>query len=203
VAFEADYLKKSREAVMIRGMSVPHALTKKQKRLMKELGDLYALLNLDFYDIKYYAPHLRTTFLELMRRAAARQLVVTAYTHVDEYLSCELCVYFFGSKRPFPLLWKTKKFKLFNSNFLEEMSMLPKFRYVKALKTIPKDIAADIDRLNALRNAMAHSFFPENVKKSRALWKGESIFSQRGIEHFYADFREMRRFFESIRKGRY
>lgn len=112
-------------------------LTKKQKRLVKELEALYALLSLDFYNIKSYPKQRRTVLLELMQRAAARQEVVTAYTHVDEYLASELCVHFFGTKRDFGNLWKTKKFKLFNAHFIEELSLLPKFRYVKSLKTIP------------------------------------------------------------------
>jgi hypothetical protein len=68
---------------------------------------------------------------------------------------------------------------------------------------VPKTIAADIDRLNALRNAVAHSFFPENVKKSRAEWKGKSIFTLEGIERFSNDMVAVDEFFESIRKDRY
>lgn len=178
-------------------------LTKKQKRLMTELHKLYDLLSIDFYDIKAYPKKQRTVRLEMMKRAAARQEVVTSYTHVDEYLASELCVHFFGSKKSFPALWKTKRFKLFNAHFLEEMSLMPKLRYVKSLKRVPKTVAADIDRLNALRNAVAHSFFPENVKKSRAEWKGKSIFTFEGIERFIQDMVAVDGFFESIRKGRY
>jgi hypothetical protein len=178
-------------------------LTKKQKRLVAELHKLYELLSLDFYDIKAYPQNQRTVRLELMKRAAARQEVVTAYTYVDEHLASELCVHFFGSRKWFPDLWKTKKFQLFNAHFLEEVSLMPKFRYVKNLKKVPKTFAADIDRLNALRNAVAHSFFPENVKKSRAEWKGKSIFTFEGIERFSQDMVAVHRFFESIRKDRY
>lgn len=178
-------------------------LTKKQKRLMAELHRLYDLLSLDFYDIKAYPKNQRTVRLELMKRAAVRQEVVTAYTHVDEYLASELCVHFFGSKKSFPDLWKTKRFQLFNAHFLEEVSLIPKFRYVKSLRKVPKPIAADIERLNALRNAVAHSFFPENVRKSRAEWKGKSIFTFEGIERFAQDTLAVRRFFAGIRKRRY
>ena len=178
-------------------------LTKKQKRLVTELQKLYGLLALDFYDIKAYPKKQRTVRLELMQRAAVRQEIVTAYTLIDEYLASELCVHFFGTKKPFPSLWKTKRFQLFNAHFLEEMSLMPKLRYVKALKKIPKTIAADIDRLNALRNAVAHSFFPENVKKSRAEWKGRSVFTSEGIERFSQDMIVVRQFFQRIRRNRY
>jgi len=100
-------------------------------------------------------------------------------------------------------LWKTKKFQLFNYNFLEEMSRMPKFRYVKAIRNIPKAIASDIERLNALRNGIAHAFFPENLKRSRAVWRDKSIFSLEGLKAFHADMLTVKRFFERIRRGRY
>lgn len=179
------------------------ALTNYQERLVRELYEIYDLLSLDFYDIKEYPKEQRTTRLELMRRAAVRQEVVTRYTLIDEYLGSELSVHFFGTEKTFPALWKTKRFQLFNYHFLEEMSLLPKFRYVKALRRIPKTVAADVERLNALRNGVAHAFFPENLKKSRAVWKGKSIFSFDGLKTFHADMRVVTQFFQEIRRGRY
>jgi len=49
---------------------------------------------------------------------------------------------------------------------------MPKLRFVKSISGVPKGIAADIERLNSLRNAMAHSFFPENLKRQNPVWKG-------------------------------
>jgi hypothetical protein len=178
-------------------------LSTHQKRLVQELREIYDLLLLDFYDIKAYPKDQRTTRLELMKRAAIRQEVVTTYTLIDEYLASELCVHFFGTEKSFPALWKTKRFQLFNYHFLEEMSLLPKFRYVKALRNIPKAIARDIERLNALRNGIAHAFFPENLKRSRAVWGGKSIFSLEGLRAFHADMLTVKQFFQRIRRGRY
>jgi hypothetical protein len=178
-------------------------LTKHQKRLVKELQQIYDLVGLDFYDAKSYNREDRTTRLEVMKRAVARAEIVTAYTLVDEYLACELCIHFFGKEKAFPALWKTKKFKLFNYHFLEELSLLPKLRYVKALRKIPKPIAADIERLNALRNAIAHAFFPENLKRSRPEWRGISVFSFEGLEAFKKDMNEVIDFFAKLRVGRY
>jgi hypothetical protein len=178
-------------------------LTTYQKRLVKELQEVYDLLSLDFYDIKAYPKEQRTTRLELMKRAAVRQEVVTTYTLVDEYLASELCVHFFGTEKNFPALWKTKKFQLFNYQFLEEMSLLPKFRYVKALRKIPKAIASDIERLNSLRNGIAHAFFPENLKRSRAVWRDKSIFLLEGLKAFHADMLIVMGFFQRIRRSRY
>jgi hypothetical protein len=178
-------------------------LTKYQKRLVRELQEIYDLLSLDFYDIKAYPKAQRTTRLELMKRAAVRAEVVTKYTLIDEYLSSELCIHFFGEEKSFPVLWKTKKFKLFNHHFLEKLSLLPKLRYVKAIRKIPKTVAADIEKLNALRNGVAHAFFPENLKKSRPVWDGENIFSLEGLQAFQADMLQAIEFFQRIRHGQY
>jgi hypothetical protein len=178
-------------------------LTTYQRRQLRELREIYDLLSLDFYDIKAYPKTQRTIRLELMKRAAVRAEVVTTYTHIDEYLASELCVHFFGTERDFPALWKTKKFKLFNYHFLEELSLLPKFRYLKALRRIPRKIGKDVDRLNALRNGVAHAFFPENLKRSRAVWGDKSIFSLEGLKAFHADMLTVKQFFERIRRGRY
>lgn len=55
-------------------------LTKYQKRLARELQEIYDILALDFYDIKEYPKEERTTRLELMKRAAVRAEVMTTYT---------------------------------------------------------------------------------------------------------------------------
>jgi hypothetical protein len=94
-------------------------LTNYQRRLVRELEEIYGLLSLDFYDINLYGRGQRTVRLELMRRAVIRAEVITAYTLVDEYLGSELSVHFFGRERGFPALWETKRFRLFNYHFLD------------------------------------------------------------------------------------
>jgi hypothetical protein len=39
------------------------------------------------------------------------------------------------------------------------------------LAKMPKGVVGDIERLNALRNGLAHAFFPENLKRSEPEWK--------------------------------
>jgi hypothetical protein len=50
---------------------------------------------------------------------------------------------------------------------------MAKLRFVKSLSKVPKAVASDIERLNALRNGLAHAFFPENLKKSKPEWNGK------------------------------
>jgi hypothetical protein len=114
-----------------------------------------------------------------------------------------LCDHFFGRKRGYPKLWKTKKFKNFNYHILEELSLMQKLRYVKDLRDVPRAVSADIERLNALRNGLAHAFFPENLRKSRPVWKGRNIFSLEGVKVFMEDTAEINNFFLRVRFGRY
>lgn len=121
--------------------------------------------------------------------------VVTQYTLIDEDLNIELRQHFFGHKRSVAKLWKTKKFQEFNYNILERMSLLEKLRYVKSFRKMPRRIVRDIEQINTLRNGLAHSFFPENLKRSKPVYKGKNIFALEGIKQFVDDMVDISAFF--------
>jgi hypothetical protein len=110
-----------------------------------------------------------------------------------------LCHYFFGRGRSFPQLWKTKRFRNFNYHVLEELSLLKKLAFVKSISKVTKAIAGDIERLNAVRNGLAHAFFPENLKKSKPEWKGKGIFAVDGLRVFMDDMAMLHNYFLAIR----
>jgi len=82
---------------------------------------------------------------------------------------------------------RSKKFNLFNYHVIEKLGLIPKVRFVKSISGGPKAIAADRERLNGLRNCVAHSFFPENLKKQKPVRKGKPIFTSGGLNSFYED----------------
>lgn len=170
-------------------------LTRYQRALVRELEEIASLLKLDYQDIKTYKRDARATLLELMKRKFVISEVVTRYTLVDEYLNGRICHYFFGRKRSFIRLWKTKRFKFFNYHVIEELSLMAKLRFVKSISKVPKAVAADIERVNALRNGLAHAFFPENLKKSRPEWKGKNIFTVEGLRAFMDDMSKVGDYF--------
>ena len=170
-------------------------LTKKQRELIEELDQLSRWCNLDYHDVEEYEPEYRTTHLEMAKNQIIRSHVIMAYILVDEFLNCEICSYQFGKKRSFIQLWRTKKFQRFNHHVIEELSLLQKLRYVKSFANIPKGIVADIERLNSLRNGLAHSFFPEKLRSSKPHWKGQKIFSLDGIKAFGVDMQQIKDFF--------
>jgi hypothetical protein len=76
-------------------------------------------------------------------------------------------------KRSFLKLWKTKRFKVFNYHVLETLTLNEKLAFFGAIWPVPKAIAHDIRELNALRNGLAHSFFPENRRTSKPVLQRE------------------------------
>lgn len=170
-------------------------LTKKQRELVAELDQLSRWCALDYHDVEEYEHEYRTTHLEMAKNQLIRSHVIMAYALVDEFLNCEICWYQFGKKRSFIQLWHTKKFQCFNYHVIEGLSLLQKLRYVKSFVNIPKGIVANIERLNSLRNGLAHSLFPENLKSSKPQWKGVKIFTLDGIKAFSVDMQHIKDFF--------
>jgi hypothetical protein len=170
-------------------------LTRKQRSLVRELEEICAEFNFDYQNISAYQADQRTAYLEAARDKIVRGQVIIWYTLVDEFLSNEICHYYFGRKRSFPQLWRTKRFQLFNYHVVEELHLMQKLRHVRAFHKVPSGIAADIGRLNALRNGLAHALFPENLRKTQPKWKGQDIFSLAGLKTLHADFEKIAEFF--------
>ena len=114
------------------------------------------------------------------------------YTLIDEFLSVIISNYYFrrdfkkGST--FRRLWQMKKFRLFVNYFLDEAYLLNKMRMVHEIKTLPSDVRNALERINAVRNAIAHSFFPENRRQYRAqkmvMYQNANIFSKKASQNF-------------------
>lgn len=171
------------------------ALTRLQKKLLAEVTEIAELSRVDYENILDYDGEQRTVRLQMMKNQIVRSQVIWDYTYVDELLGAAICHYFFGKKRGFIKLWKTKRFKNFNHYILEVLSLTEKLRLVKAIHKVPKSVAADIEALNALRNGLAHAFFPENLRSSKPIYKGKDIFSHEGLERFIEDMGKVSSFF--------
>ena len=117
------------------------------------------------------------------------------YSNRRNALNVAICNYFFGRDANFIRLWKTKRFQIFNHHLLEELSLLQKLRFVKAIIKVPKNIGGDIERINALRNGLAHAFFTENLRKSKPEYKGKDILTLPGVGLVIEDMSEIAAFF--------
>jgi len=78
---------------------------------------------------------------------------------------------------------------------MEELFLVRKLAMVKEFRHFDNEMAKTIRALNALRNAMAHSFLPENKRDYRkpriVAWRGKDIYTIEGIEQFDADMLEL------------
>ena len=83
-------------------------------------------------------------------------------------------------------LWKDKKFNIFNHYIIQEMSFLQKLRIVHAIDEVPSKHRSSMEGINALRNPIDYSFFPESrrqyLKYRRVQYDGEDIYTKSGIE---------------------
>lgn len=113
--------------------------------------------------------------------------MVTEYTLLDDLLSTLLCRYYLKQPRKSRFIqWKKKKFRVFVQYMLDEMYLLKKMEAVHAYKPLPKELREILRRLNAIRNAVAHSFFPENRKEYRkdrkVLWDRKPLDTPEGVQ---------------------
>jgi hypothetical protein len=180
----------------------PDDLSSKQRRILLELEQIASLLRLDDGRIKEYEREERTPRLEFMTRHFIIGEVVTQYTLIDEYLNSQLCDYFFGRGKNYIKLWKTKEFQNFNYYVLETLTLMEKLRFVKAITKLPKSVAANIERINGLRNGLAHAFFPENLRAAKPVYKGLNIFTFEGIRLFVDDMARLFCYFHGIKASK-
>ena len=116
------------------------------------------------------------------------------YVLMDECLNAVICWDYFGKKRLFQQLWKTRRFKSFNHFILDKIYLVQKLDLVKSMHKLPKFVSSDLAALNDLRNGIAHSFFPENRRK-KPEWKGQNIFTRDGCDRFLEDMQQLSDFF--------
>jgi len=154
---------------------------------------------MDHWNIAHYPPEGRTSILELMKRQLVVSDIVTKYTLIDELLSVVICHYYFAKPHKgfsFQQLWRTKKFQIFAHHVLDDTYLLNKMKLVRAIAEIPAPIRNAIERINAARNALAHSFFPENRRQyaphKKVIYRGVDLHTKQGIEQFAEDFGAVR-----------
>ena len=60
------------------------------------------------------------------------------------------------------------------------------------LRKVPKQMSSAISRINDVRNALAHTLFPEKRRRywvhKKVMYDGSDIFSKDGIEKFMQDY---------------
>jgi hypothetical protein len=119
--------------------------------------------------------------------------VVTRYTLIEQLLNEIIATYFLNIE-PLSLRFSpmsTERERIFSHHILDEMYLLKKLDLVHAIGTVPSDITSTCRKLNAVRNALTHSFFPQNRKEykssGKVLYGGIDIRTPEGLEKFEED----------------
>ncbi|SHH12612.1 hypothetical protein [Bradyrhizobium erythrophlei] len=174
------------------------ALTKLQRKLITEIEHIASSAGQDYRHIEEYEEAARTPKLRIIKKQMIIGDVVALYTLADELLSNVICHVYFkkpGKGFSYKALWRTKKFSAFAYHVLDNLYPLQKMSLIHEIKPVPKNIRDTLNRLNALRNALAHSFFPENRKSYRetkaVTYKDHDIFSNEGFDLFATDGQEL------------
>jgi len=175
------------------------ALTRAERKLLKVAQEIAELTKMDFNSAEDWDREEINPYYGI--KGAIKNMVVaevvTRYTLLDELLTDIIAKYFFQiPKQPtnFKKWWRTKKFKIFAHYIMDEMFLLKKMQIVHAIKPLPRNIQSSLHRINSVRNAFAHSFFPENRKEHRkvrkVLYLGKDIRTPEGLDAFILDAHE-------------
>jgi len=161
-----------------------------------EIEEIASIIAMDHWNILGYPSEARTVYLEIMKNKLVRAEIVSKYTLIDEYLTVIICHFYFkrpDRNRTFRQLWATKHFRIFNHYIMDDTYLLNKMKIVRAIGEIPPKTRDIIERINALRNAIAHSFFPENRRQyaghKKVMYQGENVYTRNGIQKFEEDFK--------------
>ena len=105
------------------------------------------------------------------------------YILVDESLNKAICRKVFGWAKSEFAFNRSKKFKAINHYMLEGLALVKKIDFVKSTFPIPAGVTKKLYALNDLRNALAHSWLPQQ-RRVKPLWNGNNIYSSDGYSEF-------------------
>jgi hypothetical protein len=178
-------------------------LTRTERKLQAEVKEIAFLIDLDFWAIEeHYKPEGRKFKLQLMRDKLVRGEVISKYTMIDEFLTDVICDYYFHRPKKsisYQRLWRTKHFKVFVHFLMDETFLLKKLTMVQAILKVPSNVSSSIMRINDVRNALAHSLFPQNRRRykteKKVTYKGADLFSREGVLKFHEDYEIVEKYF--------
>jgi hypothetical protein len=178
------------------------ALTRAERRLRSEVEAIASAITMDVWNVEHYKPGpLRAHALQEMRDKLVRAEVIFKYTIVDEFLTDVICDRYFHRDKTetYRKLWRTKRFRLFVHYLMDEVFVLKKLAMVEEMITVPRQVSSAVKNINDVRNALAHSLFPENRRRymvhKKVMYRGANLFSVEGIKTFQNDYEIVREFF--------
>lgn len=171
------------------------ALTRAQRRVANEIEEVLRIGGYDWRVVEeLYEPDARLAQLQRIKEGFIRAKIIEDYVFADELLSVVILSYYFPPQR-FSKRYRNKKMTTFIHFVMEEMFLLRKLALVKDIRDFDKGVAAKLATLNALRNAMAHSFVPKQKrdfrKTKKVTYRGQDIYATACFEAYDADMCDM------------
>lgn len=153
---------------------------KNEIRKLKELNGLNDILDTSEKNTYTFSQ------LEGQKRQLITVLILNSYLQIDAKMSILVANFFFHHcSKEWEVVQKvvnSKEFLVFSKKLLNEMPFLRKVSVIKEFVVIPKDTLTTINKLNDLRNAIAHSLMPEQLGEERVKYKGKLIFTLTGAK---------------------
>ncbi len=165
-------------------------VSKRQKGLALEIENLIKDQGLSVDQImKEENSDARTAILELAKDQIIRGQIIFDYALIDEALNAMIRSYFFGKN-----VKKNKKMKSFDNDVLEKLYILNKLEIAEKYCKFPSLANTFIRELNRIRNGLAHSLSPEELKTNKPLYKGKSVYDIEGLNIYHQDMDKVFRF---------
>jgi len=151
-------------------------LTRKQINYVRQLREIFAILGLDFENIRDYpTAEERTVQLERILDHVVRGEIIRQFTLIDELLTHELAGKILANR--VQNRRRSKRFQAVKNALVKsQLSLRRKLTLLRGFVKVPNDVVTSIVRLNKLRNNMAHQFFLENSPETLK-YSGRNIFS--------------------------
>jgi hypothetical protein len=173
------------------------ALSRYQARMLRDYEQILELIGLNPDRALQFAdsdPEAVVPILKSMTDQAVRSVVIFDYTFIDMELEFLIFRHFFGRGKKLTLARKTRRYRTLRL-MLQNTYLMQKLSIVRSFKNIPRPIVSSIAAINDLRNGLAHTFLVSDLSAPKRTYKGQNIFTRRGLEAFQRDVDQIRSFF--------
>jgi hypothetical protein len=170
------------------------ALTPDQTKALEELHVISTIVG---YDLEMIRDPARADWVSAdindSREMIIRGYLVTEFTVLDELMDRYLLRYFLEEDLDSSLgeLRDAERGMNFIHHVLQNLYLLQKFALFEKVEQPPMSVRQYIQRVNDLRNAVAHTFVIEK-RRSAPTYKGLDIFSIDGLTQFALDGNDAR-----------
>lgn len=174
------------------------ALSRQNKDLVKEIEEIRRVTLTNYDNIHEYSQ--KTVRLKAIKEQLIRGRVIMWHSWVDESMDHAISNYFFynhkrgGRGR---IGWNSNKYSRFKYYLLERVAFRRKMELVLIIKPFWRKYKNIVEKLDSLRNILAHSFFPEDRPK-KPLYKNKDIFTLEGVTLLETDMQGMHNVYKKL-----